>query len=149
MKNDLAVAKRWPTAVHEAGHAIVATAVGLTIECLVISSEDNTAGCTRIECAENLNIVDQIAVTIAGAVAQSLMNAESHDLASFGDEARIRTLVDDLEPAEGERIRNEGAARAGDILTSSRSQLTSVAAALATKKRLSGEEFAFAVRDAL
>lgn len=68
-------AVRWATAVHEAGHAILATVLGLQIEFIEIKPSDDSAGSSLIECSPQLGIVDQIALCEAGAEAAELFQS--------------------------------------------------------------------------
>ena len=59
-------------AVHEAGHAVVAWALGLPVGQIEIDPNDELAGHSQIGDCTHLPIVDQIAVSIAGLEAQEM-----------------------------------------------------------------------------
>jgi hypothetical protein len=97
---------RYGAAVHEAGHVVVARALGLKTRKMAIGiGGDDAAGEAQIEEGTHLSLVDQIAICSAGAAAQRLLDAPTHEMAAFADMVRIRNLVDDLAEEEGEALR--------------------------------------------
>jgi ATP-dependent Zn protease len=69
---------RRAAAVHEAGHAVVAWAVGLKVQQLCIGEDGKGASC--IECSAHLPVLDQIAIAAAGMEAVELLNAPTWEL---------------------------------------------------------------------
>jgi hypothetical protein len=71
-------------AIHEAGHAIVAFALGLAVEEIAIGiSGDDSAGQSTIQESGHLPLTDQIALCLAGIEAQELFNSHTHELAAM------------------------------------------------------------------
>ena len=66
---------RWSTAVHEAGHAIVAMELGLSVGGLELFATEG-AGRALIEDSPHLAIIDRIAVCAAGIDATDLFRLE-------------------------------------------------------------------------
>jgi hypothetical protein len=72
-------------AYHEAGHVVVAWALGLEIGNAEIGvNEDDSAGRVEIETDEDMPLVDKIAVCVAGLEAQQIFNAPGHENAGNG-----------------------------------------------------------------
>ncbi len=67
-------------AYHEAGHAVVASALGLSVRRMEIAIDgDDAKGAADIQDDPNLPLVDQLAVCAAGLEAQKLFKAPTHD----------------------------------------------------------------------
>jgi hypothetical protein len=132
---------RYGAAVHEAGHVVVAWALGLKTRKMVAGiGGDAAAGEAQIEEGPHLPLVDQIAICSAGADAQRLLDAPTNGIAAFGDMVRIRNLVDDLADDEGEALRYAGYRRSQDLLKLHRPTLESLAQALAERTELNQVE---------
>jgi ATP-dependent Zn protease len=132
---------RWSTAVHEAGHALVARGLGLSVGGLELFATEG-AGMALIEDNPHLGIVDRIAICAAGMDATNLFRLNTSDQTGLSDEVQIYNLIVEYSPEDRERLRDEGYARARTILLEGQDQLRAVAAALASAGRLSAEEFA-------
>ena len=122
-------------AYHEAGHAVVALALGLCVARVEIFAEDNSGG-TDIADAGDLPLVDQIAVCLAGINANHMFKAPSHDLADFGDHVRVSNLVEDLTEAEGDVLRENGHQRAWDLLEDHARAVDDIAARLIAERKI-------------
>jgi hypothetical protein len=84
---------RLGAAYHEAGHAVVATALGLTVARIEIAiNGDDAKGAADIEDAARLPLVDQLAICAAGMEAQKMFEAPTHDIAGVGDYGLMFTL---------------------------------------------------------
>jgi hypothetical protein len=83
---------RWSAAVHEAGHAIAAWGLGLSIGGLEIFDADD-AGRSWIEDNAHLGIVDRPAVCAAGTEAVALLDAGAHYQAGYSDRGKIIGLL--------------------------------------------------------
>ena len=79
-------------AFHEAGHAVVALALGLPVARVEIFHEDNS-GVTDIAGADGLPLVDHIALFVAGMNAEKMFDAPTHKSAGGGDRANVRELT--------------------------------------------------------
>ena len=122
-------------AVHEAGHVIVAWALGLKTRKMAVGIDgDDAAGAAEIEESSHLPLVDQIAICSAGADAQRMFNAPTHDVAAFSDMVKIHNLVDDL--AEDEALRYAGYRRSNELLELHRAKVERLAQALAESAEL-------------
>jgi hypothetical protein len=82
-------------AYHEAGHIVVASALGLRVGAAVIGVDgDDAKGEADIDCDRSLPLVDRIAVCAAGREAQHVFGAPTHRLAGAMDEAKIIKLTE-------------------------------------------------------
>lgn len=137
---------QWPTAVHEAGHAIVAWALGLSVGGLELFDADG-AGRSWIEDNTHLEVVDQIAVCAAGIEAVELLDAGAFldgaalSQAGYSDHGKIIELLADRPEAEHDGIRHEGHRRARTMLEQNQDRLRAVAEALASAGHLDAEGF--------
>jgi ATP-dependent Zn protease len=128
-------------AFHEAGHAIVASALGLVVDRVEIAIDgDDAKGEADIEHNPELPLVDQIAICAAGLEAQQLYAAPSHAGAGWGDYGKMIELLEDLEDDESRKVRYEGHQRANDLLVRHGDKVERLANALLAKKRLGRDE---------
>ena len=128
---------RYGAAVHEAGHVVVAWALGLKTRKMAVGIDgDDAAGAAEIEESPHLLLVDQIAICSAGADAQRMFNAPTHDVAAFSDMVKILNVVDELAEAEGEALRYAGYRRSKEILELHRATVEHLARALAERAEL-------------
>jgi len=81
-----------PTAIHEAGHAVVAWSFNLPVGAIWVSAEDASGG-TRIGPAGHLKLEEQIAVRCAGGIAEEVFECPGHELATFQDNVAIMKLL--------------------------------------------------------
>ncbi len=96
-------------AFHEAGHAIVASALGLAIYRVEIAIDgDDAKGEADIQRNPELCLVDQIAICAAGMEAQKLYAAPTHEGAGWGDYGKMIELSKDLEDRESRRYDTRG-----------------------------------------
>ena len=90
--------ERRGTAYHEAGHIVVAWALGLKVGASAIGiNGDDPAGKTEIERDKLSPLIDKIAVCAAGLKSQSVFGALTHCRAGQKDEAKIIELTEDLD----------------------------------------------------
>jgi hypothetical protein len=124
-------------AVHEAGHVVVAWALGLKTRRMAVGIDgDDAAGAAEIEESTHLPLADQIAICSAGADAQSMLDAPTHEVAAFSDMVKIGNLVDDCAEDEGEALRYAGYRRSKELLELHRAKLERLAQALAERTEL-------------
>ena len=129
---------RCSAAVHEAGHVVVAWALGLKTRKMAVGIDgDDTAGAAEIEEISHLLLVDQIAICSAGADAQRMLDAPTHDVAALSDMVKIANLVDDFAEDEGEEaLRYAGYRRSKELLELHRAKVERLAQALAERAEL-------------
>ena len=124
-------------AFHEAGHVIVAREFGLTVGEIAIGVDgDDAKGRADIGSAHHLPLIDQIALCVAGVVAQSLFNWPPHNLAGAGDYARVVELVDGMTDANSLKLRNAAYARARAILERRATEVERLAQQLLKQRRI-------------
>ena len=125
-------------AFHEAGHAVVALALGLPIARVEIFQEDYSGGTdVDVEEAAHLPIEDQIAICVAGKAAEQLFNApSSHELAHFGDHGRVIELLDEIDETTGDELRDKGHQRAWDLLKAHARSVEDIAAQLLAHRKI-------------
>ena len=91
----MSLGDRQGAAYHEAGHAVVASALGLAVGRIEIAIDgDDAKGGTDIQDDADLPLVDQIAVCAAGVEAQKLFDAPTHEGAGWGDYGKMIELLD-------------------------------------------------------
>ena len=136
----MTIEERRSTAIHEAGHVVVAWALGLPVGSMEIGCNgDDTAGRSEIdETAHQLSLVDRIALCIAGMEAQLLFGCESIRL--HGGSSVIIRMLDDLLEEEADTIRSKGYDRAAELLVCRRPLIERIAERLATSGKLEQEE---------
>ena len=127
----MTIEERRSTAIHEAGHVVVAWALGLPVGSMEIGCNgDDTAGRSEIdETARQLSLVDRIALCIAGMEAQLLFGCESIHL--HGGSSVIIRMLDDLLEEEADTIRSKGYDRAAELLVCRRPLIERIAERLA------------------
>jgi ATP-dependent Zn protease len=132
---------RYSAAVHEAGHVVVAWALGLkTTKVAVGINGNDTAGASDIDDISHLLLVDQIAICSAGAEAQRMLDVQIHEDALLSDEFKIGNLVDDLAEDEGEAFQCAGYRRSNELLELHRAKVERLAQALANRAELDRAE---------
>lgn len=118
-------------AYHEAGHAVVAWAIGWKVGRLAIAiGGDDAKGAAQIEENPESPLIDRIAVCYAGLESQELFDAPTHDLAGFGDHGKVYELLSDVDEDAGLALRNAGSEKARELLTTHREKLVWLATAL-------------------
>jgi ATP-dependent Zn protease len=128
---------RYSTAAHEAGHVVVAWALGLKTSKMAAGiNGDDTAGAAEIDDSSRLLLVDQIAICSAGADAQRMLDVPIHEVALFSDEVEMHNLVADLAEDEGEALRYAGYRRSKELLELHRAKVERLAQALAERAEL-------------
>lgn len=124
-------------AFHEAGHAIVAREFGLPVGEIAIGIDgDHAKGRTDIGSAHHLPLIDQLALCIAGVVAQSLFDWQTHKFAGAGDYARVIELVDGITDANSLTLRHAAYAGARDILERRATEVERLAKQLLKHRRI-------------
>jgi ATP-dependent Zn protease len=114
---DEARQQRLGAAYHEAGHAVVASALGLRVTRIEVAvGGDDAKGATDIEDDSEQQLVNRIAICAAGLEAQKFFEAPTHDLAALGDYGKMATLLEDFDEAASFAIRNAGHQRACELL---------------------------------
>jgi hypothetical protein len=102
--------ERYPrgTAYHEAGHAVVAWALGLSVGTVRV---DGAGGRTEMGPAHYLSLIEQVAVCSAGSAAEEVFECSADELASFDDHVKVSTLIKANgvpEEEHGPALRDEG-----------------------------------------
>ena len=131
------------TAIHEAGHAIVAWSFGLPIGAIWVSAEDASGG-TEIGSADHLKLADQIAVWCAGGIAQEICECPGHELATFQDNVAIMNLLEEhgfTEEDDGPALRAHGYSIAASKLQLHRAKMMVVVEQLVERGRIEASDF--------
>jgi ATP-dependent Zn protease len=135
------------TAYHEAGHAVVAWALGLYVG--TIEVREDAGGGADIGPADHLSLVDQIAICSAGYAAERLFGVENHERASATDHAKIARLLEAHGVSEEERgpaLRDEGHERACAFLLPHKDKMRTLADLLMKQSSVSAESFDLLMR---
>ena len=123
-------------AYHEAGHAVVALALGLAVARVEIFHEDYS-GAADVETSDHLPLVDQIAICVAGMAAEEMFGAHAlHEMAHMGDHGKVIELIQDIDEADGDVMRGNGHQRAWDLLKAHASRVEDIAAQLLAARRI-------------
>ncbi|MEY9394354.1 ATP-dependent Zn protease [Bradyrhizobium japonicum] len=129
-------------AFHEAGHALVAMALGLHVARVEIIEEDHSGG-TDAEDPQHLPIEDQIAICVAGMAAEEMFDApSSHELAHMGDHGRVIELLDGIDEVAGNELRDRGHQRASDLLKAHAASVEAIAGQLLVHRKIDLSEYA-------
>jgi hypothetical protein len=124
-------------AFHEAGHVIVARELGLLVGEIAIGIDgDDAKGRSDVGSAHHLPLIDQVALCVAGIVAQSLFNWPTHNFAGAGDYARVIELVEGMTDANSLKLRNAAYARAREILERRATEVERLAKQLLKHRRI-------------
>jgi hypothetical protein len=124
----MTIEDRRGTAYHEAGHIVVAWALGLKVGASAIGIKgDDSAGNTEIERDKPLPLIDKIAVCAAGLESQSLFDAPTHCYAGVKDEAEIIELTEDLDETSRLARRNDGYQRAHELIKAHATKVDQIA----------------------
>jgi ATP-dependent Zn protease len=128
-------------AIHEAGHAVVAWALGLPVGRMAIAiGGDDAKGTTEIANAERLSLVDQLAVCAAGMEAQELFKAPTHSLAAAADFGMMVELLDEQDDDTDVGLRLAGHEKARSLLKGHMDLVQHIATALVAQQTLTEEE---------
>jgi hypothetical protein len=118
------------TAAHEAGRAIVARTLGLRVTFLELAADGS--GKSSIELVEQVPVLDQIAICIAGIQGVKLLGAKEGRQAE--NDLKIYELLKAHPEMDREHLLSEGCHRAAQILRDQRPALHRVAARLWRKR---------------
>jgi ATP-dependent Zn protease len=131
-------ADRRGAAFHEAGHAVVAWALGLPVGEIEIGMDgDDAAGRCQIGDSTHLPIVDQLAICLAGIEAQHLFDCPTHELAGAGDFGKVIEMIEDgISEAESRRLRDAGYQRAHSLLNAHKEEVRALAALLVRDSKI-------------
>jgi hypothetical protein len=121
-------------AYHEAGHAVVALALGLNVARGEIFREDSS-GNTQVAGADALSLVDHIAICVAGMDAVELFDAPApHEFADSKDHDKVIELLEDRDEADA--LRKQGHQRAWHLLKVHASSVEDIAAHLLAHREI-------------
>jgi hypothetical protein len=135
---------RFGTAIHEAGHAIVMWALGLTVGTIEIGiGGDETKGKTdMLTSDEHLPLIDQVAICYAGIEAQYVFDCPPHELAGMLDHGKVAELLEGILEPRAKQIREAGFDRARALILTHKANLLRVAKRLAENGEVTADEFA-------
>jgi hypothetical protein len=123
-------------AFHEAGHAVVALALGSKVGRVEIFHEDYS-GAADIVSADDLPMADQIAICVAGMAAGEMFDALAfHEYANNGDHGMVIELLEDRDEAESDVLRIKGYQRAWELLEVHALSVEDIAAQLLAKRKI-------------
>jgi hypothetical protein len=115
-------------AYHEAGHAIVASALGLRVIKVQIGTEDDpSAGKTCIDPDASLCLTDGLAVCLAGKAAEELFDTPAHARAWHLDRLRADQLLEQVSEDFRTAQKHAGYQRARSILEAHNLHVTQLA----------------------
>ncbi|MGY2902550.1 hypothetical protein ACVWVY_001571 [Bradyrhizobium sp. URHC0002] len=124
-------------AYHEAGHAVVASVLGLRVGRIEIGiGGDEAKGSADIEHDPDLPLTEALAVCAAGLEAQKLFKAPTHPGAGWGDYGMMIELLDGFEEAASIALRDAGHQRAYELLITHSDQVEKIARALIVHRKI-------------
>ena len=123
------------TAVHEAGHAVVARYFGLKVIEIEIR-EDASGKIDMVGAIDALPLIDRIAIHCAGQASRTVFKCRSHSLAVSADQVEISKLVEGLTEDHRLEVRNAGYRRAIEIVKSNATEVERLASLLIEQRRI-------------
>jgi ATP-dependent Zn protease len=133
------------TAIHEAGHAVVAWSFGLPVRAIRLTYSDAKGwhGGTDTDKPDHLSLVEQIEVCAAGGIAEEIFDCPTRELATFSDNVQILHLLEahGISEQEGLVLRREGYNRAQTRLEAHRTKVGRLAERLVECGRIDASEF--------
>jgi hypothetical protein len=138
----VSVEERWSTAIHEAGHVVVAWTFGLPVGAMEIGIDgDDTSGKSEIAETASLTVVDRIALCAAGVQAERVFGRKIlRDQSAFSDYAKIDAILDVLPIEQADGLQLRGHDRAFEILKLHRPMVERLAEHLTRNGRLGQKE---------
>jgi ATP-dependent Zn protease len=139
----MTVEDRRGAAYHEAGHIVVAWALGLRVGAAAIGiNGDDAKGESEIERDETaLPLIDKIAICAGGVEAQHVFRTPTHDLAGAMDEAEIIKLTEHLDDETARlALRDEGYQRAHELIVAHKAKIDRIAKRLLARGAINEAE---------
>jgi ATP-dependent Zn protease len=141
--------ERYPrgTAYHEAGHAVVAWALGLEVAAIWVSDDDARGGTDPADPdqVERLSLVEQIAVRYGGIAAEEVFGQPIQEMSGSGDREQVMYLLRAYciseENGDAGGLRYQGFERARVLLEKHRTKVVAVAEHLVRHGRMEKDEF--------
>jgi hypothetical protein len=131
------LAERRGAAIHEAGHAVVAWALGLRVHRVAIAiAGDVTAGEADIEEKRSMSLVDRIALCAAGGDAQDLFDAPTNEICTISDMIKIYDLIGGYNEPVGSGLRQIAFGKSRELLERHRDKVGRLAETLADRLEL-------------
>ncbi len=130
--------ERRNTAIHEAGHVVVAWTLGLPVGAMEVGiGGDDTVGKSEIADTGSLSTIDHIALCAAGVEAERVFGCSApRDHSAWSDYSRIEMILDNMPIEKAEEMLFSGHDRAFEILNQRRFLIELVAEHLARNGRL-------------
>jgi len=128
-------------AFHEAGHAVVAWALGLPVDDIYVRKIGEGDGGAQIGCADALSFIDRLAVCFAGTQAASVFNAPQPEGMGDKDISMVMNLLSGTCETHGAMLRDQGRARASHLLMEHRDHVTRLAERLIHVHHVDAAEF--------
>jgi peptidase M50B-like protein len=131
------------TAVHEAGHAIVAWSLCLQVHSVSINPDNVREGETKIVgTADHLPLEDQMAVIVGGRAAAHVLDVPAHPSTYHGDTRQMYDLLKAVPEEEHSAVINEGSSRAYNAVVTHRTRLVQLAGRLSEALHIDAADFA-------
>lgn len=128
------------TCFHEAGHAVVAVALGLEVGDLYVNADDESGG-TEHSYPRRLPFIDQVALCFAGVEAQDIWQCPSEHMAGGGDYGIFIELTKGLSDDCREALRKAGRDVARDLLRANKRAVEHIAQQLIERGRITAADF--------
>jgi hypothetical protein len=141
---------RFGTAIHEAGHAIVMWALGLTVGMIEIGigGDDTKGNAASLSPDEHLPLIDRIAICVAGIEAQHIFDCPTHELAGALDLGKVVELLDGIPEPGAYEMRQAGYARARALILMHKANSLRVAERLVVDDgKVTADEFAMLINN--
>jgi hypothetical protein len=133
------------TCFHEAGHAVVAAALGVEVGDLHVNADDESGGAendggAEIGCHGDLPDIDRAAICFAGDKAQDIWHP-SQEWGGASDYAKFRELFNCYSDEDRDALEDAGCKRANELLLAHKALVEIVAQLLSRQGRLTAAEF--------
>ncbi len=136
------VTNQYPRGVayHEAGHAVVAWALGVPVGTVHVRESDASGG-TDIGATDHLTRIERIALCYAGYAAEKVFGYPAHEQAPFDDRWMILNLLAGIPENKHRAFRDAGYNLARTCLEANRSKVIFLAERLVEHGRVERAEF--------
>lgn len=128
-------------AYHEAGHAVVAWALGIEVGDIHVRQVGQGNGGAQIAYTDEMSFIDRLAVCFAGSEAETVCDVPQPEGMNGDDHRRVYNLLHGISARHGRTLRDQGRGRARDLLTEHKANVTRLAERLFEAHQVSTDEF--------
>ena len=137
----MTIQDRCGAAYHEAGHAVVATALNCSVRKIDIGKSDASGGVEIESNYQKMCFIARIAICHAGRLAEVLFNAPMHAGSAGGDLGEVASLLEGLDEDTDSKIQRAGKVLAEEFLATYKTSVERVAQHLIIHEKMDGTTF--------